>query len=151
MVGAYSSDQADLEMTLPYVAGTHRHEYGTRNAAAVVALAAAVETQERIGRERIAARGRAMVARVRAGIAALPDMEILTPANPELSAAMIAFRTPRLAYDKLFGRLLSEHQLRCRPVSEQKLNAVRVSTHLCNGLDECDRLVAGLTAILKKT
>jgi selenocysteine lyase/cysteine desulfurase len=46
---------------------------------------------------------------------------------------------------------LSEHQLRCRPVSEQKLNAVRVSTHLCNGLDECDRLVAGLTAILKKT
>ncbi len=151
MVGAYSSDQADLAMALPYVAGTHRHEYGTRNAAAVVALAAAVETQERIGRERIAARGRAMVARVRAGIAALPDLEILTPVNPELSASMIAFRTPRLAYDKLFGRLLSEHQLRCRPVSEQQLNAVRVSTHLCNGLDECDRLVAGLTAILKKT
>ena len=92
-----------------------------------------------------------MVARVRAGIAALPDVDILTPANPELSAAMIAFRTPRIAYDKLFGRLLGEHRLRCRPVSEQKLNAVRVSTHLCNGLDECDRLVAAMTAILKTT
>jgi selenocysteine lyase/cysteine desulfurase len=151
MVGAYSSDQADLSMAMAFVAGTQRHEYGTRNAAAVVALAAAAETQERIGRERIAARGRAMVARVRAGIAALPDVDILTPANPELSAAMIAFRTPRIAYDKLFGRLLGEHRLRCRPVSEQKLNAVRVSTHLCNGLDECDRLVAAMTAILKTT
>ena len=151
MVGAYSSDQADLSMAMAFVAGTQRHEYGTRNAAAVVALAAAADTQERIGRERIAARGRAMVARVRAGIAALPDVDILTPANPELSAAMIAFRTPRIAYDKLFGRLLGEHRLRCRPVSEQKLNAVRVSTHLCNGLDECDRLVAAMTAILKTT
>ena len=84
-------------------------------------------------------------------IAALPDVDILTPANPELSAAMIAFRTPRIAYDKLFGRLLGEHRLRCRPVSEQKLNAVRVSLHLCNGLDECDRLVAAMTAILKTT
>ena len=151
MVGAYSSDQADLSMAMAFVAGTQRHEYGTRNAAAVVALAAAADTQERIGRERIAARGRAMVARVRAGIAALPDVDILTPANSELSASMISFRTPRIAYDKLFGRLLGEHRLRCRPVSEQKLNAVRVSLHLCNGLDECDRLVAAMTAILKTT
>ena len=70
-----------------------------------------------------------MVARVRAGIAALPDVDILTPANPELSASMISFRTPRIAYNKLFGRLLGEHRLRCRPVSEQKLDAVRVSLH----------------------
>ena len=150
-MGAHSSDQADLSLALPYVNATHRHEYGTRNAAAVVALAAAAETQERIGRERIAARGRALAARVRAGIAALPDVEILTPANGELSAAIITFRTPRMPYDTLFGRLLKDHQLRCRPVSEQNLNAVRVSLHLCNGPDECDRLVAAMTAILKKT
>lgn len=151
LVGAHSSDQGDLSLELPYVTGTPRHEYGTRNAAAVVALAAAAETQERIGRERIAARGRALVARVRAGIAALPDVEILTPENPEISASMITFRSARLAYDKLFGRLLTDHSLRCRPVSEQKLDAVRVSLHLCNGPDECDRLVAALTTILKKT
>ena len=151
LVGAHSSDQADLAMAMPLVKGTHRHEYGTRNAAAVVALAAAVETQERIGRERIAARGRAMAERVRAGIGVLPDVEILTPTNPELSASILTFRSARVPYDQLFGRLVKDYQLRCRPVSEEKLNAVRVSFHLCNGLDECDRLVAAMKEILRKT
>lgn len=151
LVGAHSSDQADLSPDLKYVDGTVRHEYGTRNAAAVVALAAAAETQERIGRERIAARGRALAARVRAGFAALPDLEILTPANAELGASILTFRSPRIAYDKLFERLLADHRLRCRPVSEQGLNALRVSFHLCNSVEECDRLVAGMTAVLKKT
>lgn len=151
LVGAYSTDQADLSPELPYVNSTQRHEYGTRNAASVVALAAAAETQERIGRDRIAARGRTLVARLRAGLAALPDIEILTPATAELNAAMLTFRTPRLAYDKLFERLLTDDRLRCRPVSEQAINAVRVSLHLCNGPDECDRLVAAMTKLLKKT
>lgn len=150
LVGAYSSDQGDLSLELNYVEGTPRHEYGTRNAAAVVALAAAVETQECIGRDRIAARGRAMAARVRAGLGALRDIEILTPANPELCASIITFRSARIAYDALFGRLVKDYGLRCRPVSELKLNAVRVSTHLCNSVDECDRLIAAVTEILKK-
>jgi len=150
-VGAYSSDQADLSLELKFVATAQRHEYGTRNAAMAVALAAAMEAQEKIGCERIAARGRALVAQVRAGLAALPDVEILTPAGAELSAAMITFRTPRLAFDKLFSRLLSEHRLRCRPVSEEKLNALRVSLHVFNSPAECERLVAGMKVVLAKT
>lgn len=151
LVGAYSSDQGDLSLELPLVPTAVRHEYGTRNAAAITALAAAAEAQERIGRERIAARGRAMVAQLRAGFAALPDVEVLTPAGAGMSAAIITFRTPRIAYDKLFGRLLTEHQLRCRPVSEEKLNALRVSTHLCNSPAQCARLVEAVAGILKQT
>ncbi len=151
LVGAYSSDLTDLAAEFAYVPTAQRHEYGTRNAAAVVALAAAATAQERIGRDRIAARGRALAGRVRAGLATLPDVEILTPAHPEMSAAMLAFRTPRIGYDQLFSRLLSEHRLRCRPVTEEKLNALRVSTHLMNSPAECDALVAGVAAILKKT
>ncbi len=149
LVGAYSSDQTDLSLDLSYVPTAQRHEYGTRNAAAVVALAAAAEAQERIGRERVAARGRTLVARVRAGLAAMPEVEILTPARAELSASIITFRTPRVGYDELFGRLLTEHRLRCRPVSEQNLNAVRVSTHLFNSPAECDALVAAVREILR--
>jgi selenocysteine lyase/cysteine desulfurase len=125
-----------------------RYEYGTRNAAAILALAAAMRWQEQIGRERIAARGRFLAARVRAGLEKITDVEILTPASAGLGAAMLAFRSPRLAYDKLFERLLTDHRLRCRPVSEQKLNAVRVSTHLFNSPDECDRLVAAVGKIV---
>ncbi len=150
LVGAYSSDQADIRSDLVFVPDVRRHEYGTRNAASVVALALAAEQQERIGRERIAVRGRAMAARVRAGLEKLSDVEILTPAHPGLCAAMITFRSPRVAHDKLFSRLLSEHKMRARPVTEENLNAVRVSLHLMNSPAECDGLVAGVAAILKK-
>ena len=150
LVGAHSSDQTDIRTDLAMVPTAQRHEYGTRNAAAVVALAAAAENQERIGRERIAARGRMMAARVRAGLAKLSDVEILTPAHSELSAAILTFRSPRLPQDKLFTRLLTDFKLRCRPVTEEGLNAVRVSTHLMNSPAECDALVAGVAETLRK-
>ena len=105
--------------------------------------------QEKIGRERIAARGRALTARVRAGLAKLPGVEILTPEAPELCAAMITFRTATVPQDKLFSRLMTEHKIRCRPVTEQKLNALRVSTHLFNSPAECDALIEGVEKILK--
>lgn len=150
LVGAYASDLTDLATEFRYVPTAVRYEYGTRNAAAITALAVAAATQETIGRERIAARGRALAGRVRAGLAAIPDLEILTPRSPEASASILTFRTPRMPYDTLFGHLLTDYQLRCRPVSEEKLNALRVSTHLCNSPDECDRLVTAVATVLKK-
>lgn len=151
LVGAHSSDQTDIRSDLGFVASAQRHEYGTRNAAAVVALAAAAESQEQIGRERIAGRGRALAGRVRTGLEKIGDVEILTPQHPELCASMVSFRSPRLAYDKLFERLMKEYKFRCRPVSEEKLNAVRVSTHLVNSTAECDALVSAVATVLKTT
>ena len=153
LVGAHSGELETpmLPAKFALAAGAERFEYGTRNAAAVVALAEAAKFQEAIGRERIAARGRELAARVRAGLAQIDGVEILTPAAPAASASMISFRTTRLPYDRLFERLWKEHKLRCRPVSEQKLNAVRVSTHLFNSPAECDALVAAVEKILHTT
>lgn len=149
LVGAYSGDLEMLPGEFKLAGNALRYEYGTRNAAAIVALAEAAVFQEKIGRERIAARGRALAARVRAGLGRLPGVEVLTPEAAGLCAAMITFRTATVPQDKLFGRLLSERQIRCRPVTEQKLNALRVSTHLFNTPAECDALIAGVEQILK--
>ena len=127
-----------------------RYEYGTRNAAAALGLAEAVRFQEEMGRERIAARGQLLAERVRAGLARLPGVEILTPAAPGLSAAMITFRTARVPQDQLFNRLMKDHAIRCRPVTEEKLNALRVSTHVFNSPAECDALIAAVDSILGK-
>ncbi len=150
LVGAYSGDVEMLPGELKLAASALRYEYGTRNAAAILALAEAVRFQETIGRERIAARGRMLAARVRAGLGKLSGVEILTPEAPALCASMLAFRTKTVPQDKLFSRLLSERQIRCRPVTEQKLNALRVSTHLFNTPAECDALIEGVAAILKE-
>ena len=64
---------------------------------------------------------------------------------------MVTIRTPRIAHGALFGRLLGEHKMRCRPVTEQGLNAVRVSTHLFNSPADVDALLEALGEILRTT
>ena len=151
-VGAYSSDDIDLNNPglFKYTAGAHRYEYGTRNAASVLAVAEAMRFQNEIGRDRIAARGHALADRVRAGFEKIDSVEILTPADPTLRGSILTFRTPKMAYGKIFERLLVDHHLRTRPVSEVGLNALRVSTHLFNSPEECDHLVAALGEVLAK-
>lgn len=89
--------------------------------------------------------------RVASALSGMPDVELLTPATSGMRASIVAFRTPRLDYRKLCDGLLAGHRCRCRVVSEQGLNAVRVSTHLCNLPADCDALVEGIAAQLRKT
>jgi len=148
-VGAYSGELDGLPGELRIADSAMRFEYGTRNVAAALGLAEAIRLQERIGTVRIAARIRGLADRVFNGLARLPDVEVLTPAAPALRAAMVTFRSHRMAQDQLFSRLLRDHAMRARPVTEQKLNALRVSTHLFNSPAECDALVAAVEKILR--
>ncbi len=151
-VGAYSSDDVNLRNpgTFTYSHGAHRFEYGTRNAASVLALAEAARFQTEIGRDRIAARGRMLADRVRAGLEKIDGIELLTPADPALRGSIITFRSMKLAYGKIFERLLADHHLRTRPVSEVGLDAIRISTHLFNSPEECDRLIGAVAEVLRK-
>lgn len=149
LVGAYSGG-LDANGRFALSAGAVRYEYGTRNVATALGLAEAMRLQERIGRERIAARARQLAAQARAGLAALPGVEILSPEPGELSTALVAFRTPRIPHDRLFGLLLRERGIRTRPVTEDNLNALRVSTHLCNSPAQVDALVAAVGEFLRR-
>ncbi len=121
-----------------------RFEFGTRNSAAAVGLAAAMVFQEQIGRERLERRGRELATRLRGRLAAVRGVDVLTPADAGLRAAMVTFRCARVTHDQLFARLLREHAMRCRPVTEEGLNALRVSTHGFNSDAECDALAAAV-------
>lgn len=149
LVGAYSGDVEALPGELKLDKTAVRYEYGTRNSAAAVGLAAAMAFQEQIGRARIAARGRELAAIVRAGLERVPGVEILTPSRPELSASMVTFRHATVTHDALFGKLLKDHAIRARPVTEEKLNALRVSTHCFNSPAECEALGRAVAQIVK--
>lgn len=144
--GAHSGDIAMLPGEIAVASGASRHEYGTRNAALIAGLAEAVQFQERVGRERIAARDSDLATRIQRGIAGIEGIETLTPQVPALRAGIVSFRHLRAGAHKMFGYLMGEHRLRCRPVTEQGLEAMRVSTHIFNSPAECDRVIAAVRA-----
>lgn len=149
-VGAYSAD--DEAVTLPdrfaFVPTAQRFEPGTRDTASVAGLVAAVALFDEIGFDRIAARAKHLGTVLHERLAALPGVTVLTPSDPALRAGMVTFRTDRVPYRELFARYQERYRMRCRPVSERGLDAVRVSTHLFNSEAECDRLVAATRELL---
>ena len=63
-----------------------------------------------------------------------------------MRASIATFRHARADAHALFGYLMREHGLRCRPVTEQGIEAIRVSTHIFNSPAECDRVVVAVRA-----
>lgn len=148
-IGAYSGELPQLPGELRYHGAASRHEYGTRNAALVAGLAAAVRLQEQIGRDRIAAHGAGLATLLHGELSRIDGITVLTPSSPDLRASMITLRHARADAGKFFGYLLEKHRLRCRPVTEQDLRAVRVSIHVFNSRADCSRVIAAVRAAAK--
>lgn len=144
MVGAYSGDVSSLPGLLDYYPGAMRYEYGTRDVSRILGMAEAMRIQEQMGRERIAEHGSMLVKQLRRGIETVADVEILSPNHAQLSSSMLSFRSPRIGYRELFSVLVQDHGLRCRPVSERGLDAVRVSCHMFNTAEDIDLLIAAI-------
>lgn len=140
--GAYSDSRFDLAAgTFERLRPASASEYGTRSGPLVVGLAKALDFLSTIGMETVAARGARLAARLRSGMAALSDVEVLTPADA--SASILTFRLPASGGEpgEWVNRLRTDHGIRLRPVGEAGLAAVRASTHICNSEDEIDRLI----------
>jgi selenocysteine lyase/cysteine desulfurase len=63
---------------------------------------------------------------------------------------MITIRHHTATAAKLFEFLLKRHGLRCRPVTEQGLEAVRISTHVFNSRADCARVIDGVRDAAQK-
>jgi len=150
-VGAYSDAGFDL------VAGTFNRlrpasasEYGTRSTPVLLGLAAAMDFLTTVGVDNAATRGAYLANRLRAGLAPLNGVEILTAAEPGWSAAILAFKLPEEGGNPWdwCNLLRTEHGMRLRPVGEAGLNVVRASTDVFNSEAEVDRLVEVLGTLL---
>jgi selenocysteine lyase/cysteine desulfurase len=150
-VGAYSDAGFDI------VAGSFERqrsasaaEYGTRNTPVLLGFGAALDFLATVGIDEVAARAATLAGRLRAGIAALRGVELVTPEDPASHAAILAFRLPEQGGNPWdwCNLLRREHNMRLRPVGEAGLNAVRASTHLFNSEAEVDQLVQVLDALV---
>ncbi len=144
--GAYSGNLARLPGEIANFDAASRHEYGTRNAGLITGLAEAVRLQAHLGRDRIAAHGRDLAAMIAQELKGVADLTVLTPAPAGMRGSIVTLRHARADVDKFFGYLMQHHGLRCRPVTEQGLNAVRVSLHVFNSHDHAVRVVTAMRA-----
>lgn len=84
-----------------------------------------------------------MAQTLRKGLTTIPTITILTPEDPTMSNGMITFKSSAVSYSQIVNTLGSKYKMRARIVTEDNLNAVRISTHIFNlAKDVFDLLVA---------
>jgi selenocysteine lyase/cysteine desulfurase len=150
--GAYADKVFSLdEKRFERLSAARSVEIGTGSASSVVGIGAAVDFMTALGMDAVARHGRELIQYLRRKLQVLDRVELLTPAEPEASASILTFQInpPPMDPADWSNRLLKEFRLRVRPVTEHKLTAVRVCAHVFNDVAQMDRLVSGLTQLLR--
>ncbi len=117
--------------------------WGTRDLACFAAVAAAVNFQEEIGRQRIAHRGRQLAGYLRERMAQTEWAELLTPTAPDMSGSISAFHLSGFGDLNLYDR----YRITAPAARDGDGHWLRVSTHICNGFDQIDCLLKALTEL----
>ncbi len=147
-VGAYSDRTYDLDRKFViFREQAVASEYGTRDAAKVRGLEAAVAFFQAIGEQQIFQRIQRLAAQLKQALAASEGVELLTSQQPESSAGIVTFRIRDIDYREVTRRLIKQYHMRVRPVGEHHLNAVRVSLHIFNQEKEVEALVQAIRTI----
>lgn len=114
----------------------------------VLAQGAALDFQNAIGREKIEGRVRALHARLRERLQAIPGVKIYTSAHPALHCGLLGFTLEGRLNKDVVETLLRRHHVRVRS-TEYGLNTVRASTHFYNTEAQVDRLAEGIADVFK--
>ncbi len=141
IVGAYS-DQSNslLERSLELRPNAQRFEYGTQNDALIYGLEAASDFFAAIGPTAIWAHNQALAETCVGQLRTIPGLKLLSPVEPVFRSAMITFSLTGRD-NRQVANTLMQRRLRVRSVTEGGLDAVRVSLHVYNDVDEVGRLV----------
>jgi len=115
----------------------------------VMAQGAAFDFQNAIGREKIETRVRALQARLRERVQAIPGIKIYTSSHPALHCGLLGFTLDGYNNKDVVETLLRRHHVRVRS-TEYDLNTVRASTHYYNTEEQVDRLAEGLADVIKR-
>ena len=119
--------------------------FGQRDDPAVAAITPAVEFLDSIGKEKAETRLRAIVARLRRGIEAIPGATILTPSDPAISAGILIFSLPGIGGTDAFEALYRDHNVGSAQAA--LVDGVRLSPHIYNTMADVDRVLDALREI----
>ena len=118
---------------------------GQRDDPAMAAIVPTMDFLESIGKESVETRIRAIVARLRRGIEAIPGVSILTPPDPAINAGILIFSLPGITGGDAFEALYRDHDIGSARAG--LVDGVRLSPHIYNTLADADRVLDALKAI----
>jgi isopenicillin-N epimerase len=124
---------------------------GTRDICPWLTVPTAIDFQTTLGWDAIRRRIAELAAHVRERFASIERLSPATPANPDLSGAMTAFRLPPgTAPLPLRRGLWEQHRIEAPIVERPEGPLIRVSTHFYNTRQEIDALATALPDLLVK-
>lgn len=121
--------------------------FGSRELATLAGLNQAILFQNRIGKQRIENRVRALATYLKEQLQTIPGVTLWTSMQPELSAALASFQIEGIPHHQIATKLWEKDRMRVRQVGEWEHNLVRISTHIYNTYEEVDRLLELLREI----
>ncbi len=150
----------DLEESYAhYATGARKYDWGgQRNAPAGLGMAAAIELQQVIGKKNIERRVREINSYFRDELSKIEGVQMLTPHDPELAAALTTFTIREIPIENIVDGVMERDRIYFRPldhhlylgtVEHEDLKAVRASIHFFNMPGEVDRLLACLRHVAK--
>jgi len=124
---------------------------GQRADAMVYALGEAIDFANRIGKERIERRIKALAAYFKQGLAKIPGVTINTPTDPYLSAGLTAFLVDGVDSQKIVDYVFEKYNLVVRTMGGFGAGkpALRVSTPIYISTREIDMLLEGVATLVR--
>jgi selenocysteine lyase/cysteine desulfurase len=143
-VGAYSDDGFSLSaQSLKFHPTAQRYEYGTQNETLFLGFMESIRFLNTLHLETVWEHNHGLAENCLVELSRIPSIEILTPEEKDYRTTLLSFRMKNLDIQHL-SEHLSSKRIRVRVVNEAGLNAIRVSFHLYNSLDDVTTLITAL-------
>ncbi len=117
---------------------------GQRDEPKIMAFAAALEFQEKIGRVAIEARSRALVRHLIEGLGRIDGVRVWTHKDPARTAAIVTFQPGSLDPGKLAAALYLKERITTNTRGGTDRPGIRLSPHLYTQTAEIDRTLAAI-------
>ena len=146
-IGAHSEEEMDSRGFPKLKDSARRFEFATRNITDQAGLDRALQMWEEIGWANVYNRIAEYTSCMKERLQEVPGLELKTPIPYEESSGIVTYKVPGLPAEPQCASLM-EHERVLVGGTERDDEAVRVSTHVFNTEEECDRLVSGLMRII---
>lgn len=121
--------------------------FGQRDDPRVVALEAALDFVNLIGMSNVEARARALANRAKVALRDIPNVELKTNLEPELSGGVVKFKLRHVPTKRAYDTLWERHRLAIALTPSGDAEGLRFSPHIYNSFAQIDQAVAAVKAL----